>query len=443
MSNKRILKHKVARLNKDESKIKYENLLDKIFLDVPSHRHSFMCDIIRENGGKDDHTTFSNYTIAYSLDRRIIWVYNNSSAKIEDVEADMLTSNYFLDSIPKSMFTDVYKILKMGASYTQLIKQSRYNMGVHKRDYITECSKVQSNTLIQDNLIKNAEKYAKKYEIEDGCFVFKYENVIAEDVQAEGKDIELGNLKFKLQLENTAIYLVDGSYPRRTEYNSNAYHPHHMSDGDLCFGTMSSDVIDAITNFELDILNILLFKFATSYNSGDSAGAFWTRWSDEDDDEEWGEWVETRQSHYDEDSVRWSEYRQESIHEEDAEWSDSMNDYLYSEDLECVRLINGDCAMLEFVVDLKSGGYIHESDEYLTYDGENYTLDEMIWSDVEEDDIPLELAVLTTDNDWILQSNSKVNEDGTIFYVDPEVSVEEEEETSSEYVTLEQLTQFA
>lgn len=415
---KRILRHKVAKFPVDREKMNaltYDDIKDKIFLNMNRSQHSVIEGILSKKGIYSSNDRIGTYTIAYSLDKNVIWIYCDSTASINEVEEAIYNNKNFLNSIDDKMISSYYSIERVTSDLDIEIQNSENVLKDLKFRYNNESVNLNQNKIFREILIKRAFTFKDKYNFKDGRFNFYFKDVIAEDTEAYGEDIKLGGLKFELSLSKKTIYLTEGDYPYRTDYNENAFHPHMLSEGTLCFGTMETDILDAINSLDLDVLNILLYKFAHTYSSNDSAGAHWRLWDEQEmyNDED-RIWVERTQQSYDEEDVTWSEYLDAYVPNEESVWSECMSSSLYSDDDECVMLYDLDYSMLGETIELLDGRYAHKDDSTIvSYNDNFYTEDQMIFSEIDQEDIPLDDAVESEDG-WILEENSIKLEDGTI-----------------------------
>lgn len=188
--------------------------------------------------------------------------------------------------------------------------KSLRNVEKAKEKYIMAIDAGNSRLLEYDNLRKKM-RMLNRNGIKNGILEVLFENVIAEDTDVRGEDINLGDLTFAVDFLQNEVKLTDGSFPNWTEYNSRAFHPHHMSNGGICLGSQSSDMSQAIANFEIPIVKAMLHKFAHSYTSSDSAGAYYNRWVDG--------WEERE--------MVYSDYHDQDIYRDEAIYLDHLNDW--------------------------------------------------------------------------------------------------------------------
>lgn len=241
----------------------------------------------------------------------------------------------------------------------------------HKQMLIQKFEELQRNKNFINKLIEKRHELLK-YDLDSNMNIYMtFQDVVASDTEGDGEDIDLGTLRFKISLTGHNVDIVEGTHSFYTEYNSEAYHPHHLNDR-VCLGSQEADVVEAISTLELDVLELLIKRFAFSYTSSDSAGAYWKVWAglDMDDDEESGIYVESRDRYYSDDEVRWSEQDEQYYYFEDCYYSEIQYDYFHKDE----------------VIELENGrGYVHESyGNCVEIDGSYYHIDDTI-TDIHED----------------------------------------------------------
>lgn len=254
-----------------------------------------------------------------------------------------------------------------------------------KRYYFIKAYEDLENSRSQYEMFKSKLNVLKKVPFNsNGNIEFTFENVVAEDTDAEGEDIELGTLVFEVTLGGS-VDIIQGDFPHPTEYNDNAYHPHHLS-GNVCMGTAGPDLIQAISDFDIDTARAIVYGFAHRYTSSDSAGKYWRRWAGLDmDDHEGQYYVPSRDEWYDEEDCAWSDNREEWLHQDDCVYIDSRNDYY----------LTGDLVYLEY----KAEYYHPEDTVWSERDQETYHEDDVV--DTREGYIFSEDAVELHNGEWL------------------------------------------
>ena len=449
----RYLRHSVHKNRKNFNKS--ENLDYKIFLNVSTEFSNKLKEVFSEKNIGSGYfyytnpVTYHEYIIWYSYDYKTFWTENIDIEKlsIKELEQTVFTAFSF-DNNHRAVngTAELYRRLQ---NLKGDVESKRENREIRFKQLVESENKYLDSLHLLSKFNSNIKKLKKLSFDTDGRVLFKFQNVVAEDTDAEGGDIELGDLTFATTLGGV-VTIVDGSYSHSTEYNSNAYHPHHLSSS-ICLGSQSSDFISAIVNFQFDIVGAILYKFAHSYTSSDSAGMYWKKWAgldmDEDEDNNMV-YVSTRDNEYDEIDCRYSNYRGEWLHEDDARFSEYLDDYLYEKEAvysnyhsswmsyddvvevgddwrltdDCVILQNGDWRLTDDCVILQNGDWELEENTEI-YNDEYYLKSDFV-SDINGDDIPESLAVFSNNRDAYILREDAVEYNGD-WYPEGEVPTEE------------------
>lgn len=432
----RYLRHSVHKNRKNFNK--NENFDYKIFLNVSREFSDKLKEVFGQTTGSSyfnytDPVTYNNYEIWYSYDYKTFWTENIDIEKlsIETLEQAVfntfgLNNNHYVLSGTAGLYRRLQN-LKRDVKAKKEHKEIRFDQLVESEnkylDSLHLLSKFNSN-------IKKLKKLP--FDTNDRL-LFKFQNVVAEDTDAEGEDIELGDLTFASTLDG-GVTIVDGSYSHPTQYNSNAYHPHHLNDS-ICLGSQSADFTSAIINFQFDVAGAILYKFAHSYTSSDSAGIYWKKWAgldmDEDDDTVY---VPTRDMDYYEAECVYSFNREEWLHQDDANYSEYLSDYLYNEEAvysnyhrswmsyDDVVEVGDDWRLMDDCVRLQNDDWeLEENTE--TYNDEYYLKSDFV-SDINGENIPESLAVFSDNRDAYILREDAVEYNGD-WYPEGEVPTEE------------------
>lgn len=327
--------------------------------------------------------------------------------------------------------TDEYKFLI-------IIGDGEYDL-LHKREavdslrmrYINAIDELQRAEEWNNLKLRKAKDIVKNYEINSsGEVIIEFEDVVAEDTDAELDDIELGTLKFAVKLDNPEYQprLIYGTNPQSTNFTGNAYHPHQLnSDGRCCFGGHTAELVQGLTMFQMDVVQAVLYNFAHSYTSSDEAGESAKIWlgMDMEDMVELVTggtapvsevvWSEREGGNILDDESIWSEFSQDLLIRERAVYSDVDNSWIHEDD----------------AVEMPDGEYVHEdSDAYtrlhtgeLAYaedvvediDGDNRLISECEYSRSMREYIHKDVAI-EVDGDWYteeyLDENATQDEEG-------------------------------
>ena len=432
----RYLRHSVHKNRKNFNK--NENLDYKIFLNVSTEFSNKLKEVLSEkNVGTSylyyrDPVTYNEYRIWYSYDYKTFWTENIdvetvSLEKLEQVVYNNINfnSNHPAASSIAGLYTR-FQNLKNDIESKRETRESRF------RQLIDSENKYLDSLHLLDKFNSNIKKFKNLPFDSNGRIIFKFQNVIAEDTEAVGEDIKLGDLTFAVSL-NGNVTITEGSYPYYTEYNSNAYHPHHLMES-ICLGSQSADFILAVVNFQFDIVGAILHKFAHSYTSSDSAGKYWKKWAGLSMDEEDTVYVPTRDEDYDEDECVYSSHREEWLYEGDAVHSNYLEDYLYHEEAvysnhhnswmycEDVVEVGDDWILTDDCVKLQNGDW--ELEENTEIYNDNYYLKSDFVSDINGDSIPESLAVFSNNRDGYILREYAVEYNGD-WYPEGEIPTEE------------------
>ena len=314
--------------------------------------------------------------------------------------------------------------------YAQVYKKHRDSVKTvasNKRNYISSLEQFEK-TLAELSGFGRRQKLLKGLGIVNYLKIFEFNNVVAEDTCCDGEDIELGTLKFQVDFQKSTVKLIDGSNYRSTPWG-NTFHPHDLGSDGICLGSQSADMAEAIKNLEVDIIQVMLYKFAHSYTSSDSAGANWKKWTSEFEEEVYsdyhgedipmseavqlynGDWIRQEDSvilrdgrRYPRGWTNWSEYYDEYIDEDTSVWSSHLNSYIEEEDDYTIQLLNGDWS-------------VSDHDEVFEYDGNYYLEDETI-EDINGNIVPKRLVVYSQVLQQHILSTEAIMRDGEYYTQD-------------------------
>ena len=434
----RYLRHSVHKNRKNFNKS--ENLDYKIFLNVSKEFSDKLKKVLGQTTGTGyfyytNPVTYHEYRIWYSYDYKVFWTENIDIEKVslEKLEQAVFNSfNFHSSHIAINSTAALYRQLK---NLEADIVAKRDTREIKVRQLIESETQYSNSLHLLSKFNSNVKKLKKLPFDTDGRVLFKFQNVVAEDTDAEGEDIELGDLTFATTLEGV-VTIVDGSYPHSTQYNSNAYHPHHLISS-ICLGSQSSDFTSAIVNFQFDIAGAILYKFAHSYTSSDGAGEYWKKWAgidmDEDEDNNMV-YVPTRDDEYDETDCVYSNNRGEWLYDDDAVYSEYLGDYLYNEDAvnsnyhsswmhyDDVVEVGDDWRLMDDCVKLQNGDWELEENTEI-YNDEYYLKSDFV-SDINGDSIPESLAVFSNNRDGYILREHAVEYNGD-WYPEGEAPTEE------------------
>ena len=435
----RYLRHSVHKNRKNFNKS--ENLDYKIFLNVSTEFSNKLKEVFSEKNIGSGYFYYTNpetyheYRIWYSYDYNTLWTENIDIEKvsIKELEQAVFSAFGFNNNHPAVNGTaGLYRRLqnlKRDVESKRENRESRFNQLVESENRYLDSLHLLSK------FNSNVKKLKKLPFDDDGRVLFKFQNVVAEDTDAEGEDIELGDLTFATTLDGI-VTIVEGSYSHSTQYNSNAYHPHHLNSS-ICLGSQSSDFTSAIVNFQFDIAGAILYKFAHSYTSSDSAGEYWKKWAGidvyEDDDDDMV-YVPTRDMDYPVGDCRYSQVREEWLHENDAVFSEYLDDYLYEAEAgysnhhnswmsyDDVVEVGTDWILIDDCVKLQNDDWELEENTEI-YNDEYYRKSDFV-TDINGDNIPESLAVFSNNRDAYILREDAVEYNGD-WYPEGEVPTEE------------------
>ena len=235
----RYLRHSVHKNRKNFNKS--ENLDYKIFLNVSTEFSNKLQEVFREkNIGSgyfyySDSVTNVDYRIWYSYDYKAFWTENIDIEKVslEKLEQAVLYSfNLNNSHTAVSGTATLYRRLQ---SLKHDFESKRENREIRFNQLVESENRYLDSLHLLSKFNSNVKKLKKLPFDTDGRVLFKFQNVVAEDTDAVGEDIELGDLTFATTLGGV-VTIVEGSYSHSTQYNSNAYHPHHLSES-ICLGS--------------------------------------------------------------------------------------------------------------------------------------------------------------------------------------------------------------
>lgn len=219
------------------------------------------------------------YTYANPNKFSIMMTSDSDAVDTYDMECYLIDNYSVIKS--KLKHPEFYDMLvKISSAHSNLMKHNERER-VAKDNYLEVIDQREAYA----NNHKNEKLKFKKYlalGLTSSVYYFEFNDVVAEDTDVEGDDINIGDVKFQVNLNSAEVKMVmiEGSQPRYTRYNAAALHPHDLG-SNICLGSQSSDMIEAVRNLDLDVIQAMLHKFAHSYTSGDSAGEYWRAWTEE------------------------------------------------------------------------------------------------------------------------------------------------------------------
>lgn len=201
--------------------------------------------------------------------------YDLTELEGELINENVIDEAFIIDGKEsKAFYKSVYAKYKKLRSSERNILSHRSNLVNASREHVEHVNgfdvlRKRYNILKRNGLLSGVKEYI-------------FENVIAEDSNAVGPDIDLGTLRFKVDFKKSKVELLDhpDSRERVTPFNPRSKHPHQMNPG-ICLGTQEADFYLALENWDVSIVEALLYKFAYSYNSMDGAGNKYGLWEKE------------------------------------------------------------------------------------------------------------------------------------------------------------------
>lgn len=404
--------YNVSVIKKEISKnVKVEDLRNKCFKIRPEGKSLYVArelstfDTIRLKNYKRE----IYFNIYFSIELNCIITYENIS------KADLFFSIFKRGTLLEGR-TIYYYILEK-------LEQSKFRSKEYKAEYDSalrsakiELQRKQQEDAYYNKLSNTYRKIIKNNKIVNDNLEIEIKNVTAEDIQAEGDDIFLGDLKYHIPLfeetvKSADICLVDSTEPAKETQYAKAYHPHQITNkGECCFGSMTLSIEEALQELDVPLLKALLDTFSRNYNSEDEAGETWKIWAGISMENK--QYVESRDDEYPEDEVIWSDYLCEYLHIEDAVECYFTSRLLYKDDI--ITDINGDnvdkqCA----IYSSHYSGYIYEGDAVFCEQEDDHYLD----SEVTQ----------AFDGSYVFDENAVELEDGKYAHVDLVKEVENEE----------------
>lgn len=402
---KRLLKHRVVSKFPVSSwdKMKLDN---KILMNVPRDLLRYLVNTHSAAGISDN--VYGETIYVANGGKTIIVPSTVSRVNLFDIEGACIASSYLRDDslVKRGGITGSKRV------YEKYCDAKRYEMSSlpsAKSTYINAIRANQEKQRAFEQAFIQLEEF-DKYDIKNGKLIIVFKDVIAEDTEARGEDIELGTLEFTVDVFNSTVLLTDGTYAQDNYYNSSAFHPHQLS-GSICLGTQESDMYEAIGNNEFGIVEAILYKFAHSYTSTDSAGKHWIKWK-KDHVEVPMVYVEHMGEEYPESETVHSDTYGEYILADNAIYLAYMSDYflqedvvhssyeerdLYEEHAQYCELIS-DYAHFDNVVELQNyrGWLPINHDEVAAVDNYYYHIDDVVTPLGSEDYAPKNNCVYST-----------------------------------------------
>lgn len=333
--------------------------------------------------------------------------------------------------------TDEYKLLIITGDDDFELSGKRDAVDGLRMRYINAIDELQRAEEWNKLKLRKAKDIVKNYEINSsGEVIIEFEDVVAEDTEAELDDIELGTLKFAVKLDNPEYQprLIYGTNPQSTNFTANAYHPHQLDgNGRCCFGGHTAELVQGLTMLQMDVVQAVLYNFAHSFTSSDEAGESAKVWLGMDMEgvvdlvtggtapESEAVWSEREYGYILENDAVWSEFAQDSLLREGAVYSDVDNSWIHEDD--AVVMPDGEYVHEDsdaYVV-LHSGEYAYAEDAIVNIDGDNMLISECEYSHSMGEYINKEAAI-EVDGDWYteeyLDENATQDEEGQWIFND-------------------------
>lgn len=435
----RILKHEVITEYPPREEWGTMDLKNKIFMDAPEN---FLYWIRDEIDMSDNYGSYGDSGYYYYS------VKSNNYDYCDTVVATQTTNMTLFD-------LELHLIVTFTFDADKLVNPDllAYHKGYHNRYSAMKKSEkeVESKKTIFKNsiaLLMERQEVLKVYDekfkqfelngIKNGVWKYVVKNVTAEDTNASGEDIYLGDLEFTVSFITNTVTLTGGSHERDNEYNRKAFHPHHLSNM-ICLGTQEADFVEACEKMEFDFMKIMLKKFAESYTSSDSAGKYWVQWSESETADKYrrdtfdnmvreSDMVmgangleysinycnETNRGWVYNDDTVYSDYHDVYYHEDDAIYSNELSSHILRED--AVELENG------------RGWMPRDHDDVIEYDGDYYHDGDMV-TDINGDSVPENLCYYSNDlSAHILKEDAVYHDETNDYYTAETLPSDDEEE---------------
>lgn len=252
-----------------------------------------------------------------------------------------------------------------------------------------------------ENKITELKKFVssrKNVEMKHGLIYITIRNVVAEDSAASHEDIELGDITFSVNLATLEIKISNGSQPRKRG-SCWIHHPHEYDISHrCCFGTLDTDVINAARSMQMDVLMVLLTKWANSYNSNDCFGERWALWTE---DGYKTLYCERLEEYFNPEQAVRSSYESDYIPNERAVYCSYEGTYIWDDrSIE----IDGDYYPTDCSVIVNINGAFHLRDQTVVIDGTRYLESDCTFSiTMEEWLAPNSNLVQLDDGDYVTQ----------------------------------------
>lgn len=375
--------------------------------------------------------TYSGGTTAYLYDGFYILTCDEDLKPTTDERIELEKGIARMPQFEKYT-TDEYKFLVvMGDDSESDLERRRDDVGTLRMRYINAIDALQRAEEWYNLKLRKAKDIVKNYEItSSGEVIIEFEDVVAEDTDAELDDIELGTLKFAVKLGNSDFKpkLIYGSNPKSTNFAVTAYHPHQLdSDGTCCFGGHTAELVEGLAMLQMDVVQAVLYNFAHSFTSSDEAGESAKVWLGEDmagvvelvtggtAPESEAVWSDREEGYILDDEAVWSEFHQDSLIRERAVFSNTDDSWIHEDDV--IEMPDGD-----YVHEnsnnyrmLVSGEYAYTDDVVVDVDGDNRLNSECEYSSSMGEYIYKDNAI-EVDGDWFteeyLEENATQNEEG-------------------------------
>ena len=253
-----------------------------------------------------------------------------------------------------------------------------------------------------------------------------FENVICKDMAFKKPDLELGTLTYRIDLQElNEPKLINSTNPKGDD--ENIFHPHHDDTDEMCYGTLTVPILEAVKAFNIEEVRALLYKSATTYTSTDSrAGYNYKLWSTDNEnlvktitgdyiDRYNAIWLLDEEGYVDADGdlycyvegykdINGNDVYEGYYYEPNCKYSSHDNCYYKNEDVFWSEHYES---------------YIFEGDAFYCKVTQDYYVEEdVVWSEVMNDYVYKNIIVCTENKGYVLKDDERVvrKDDGTYWY---------------------------
>lgn len=144
-------------------------------------------------------------------------------------------------------------------------------------------------TLNKELEIMANNKMIKKVEIDEQGLIIAHTEMIYSNVLGKDNKVRryrFGEYQLKIDVSNGEVKFINANNKdkRHSCWGDKCHHPHVNEQGNACLGSASTLIMDCVDRYQWGVLADVLINYLQSVNIDDSAGKYYIRWDEVDND---------------------------------------------------------------------------------------------------------------------------------------------------------------